>query len=71
MLLSILQIDPARRKKYNCVICIELMKQLWPEVLDEPINPIIGLNLKKRFVVLFRKKPRLFSFLKKIKNMQF
>jgi len=68
LLLSILQIDPEKRMKSNCIFCKEIILELLPEALDEPLNPIFGLNLKRRIIVYLRKKPDLFLFLKKIKK---
>ena len=62
LLLSILQLAPELRQKYNPWICIEIMKKLWPEVLSEPFNPILGLNPKRRMLVYLRRHPQLLEY---------
>ena len=54
LILSILQIDPEKRIKNNCILCKDIMSTLWPEVLSEPINTIYGLNLKEKSGSLFK-----------------
>jgi len=68
LLLTLLRIDPDKRIKSNCLFCKEIIRELLPEILDEPVNPIFGLNLKHRVRVHLWKKPDLFYFLKKIKK---
>jgi hypothetical protein len=39
LLIDLLSLDTKHRASHSPAIYIELMKTLWPEVLDEPINP--------------------------------
>ena len=68
LVLTVLKVDPDKRKYFKCTFFIELMEQLWPEVLSEPINPKRGFNLKRKIPTLIKKSPRLYIFLKRIKK---
>lgn len=46
-----LSIDTSKRKKFNPSLYIDTMKSLWPEVLNEPINPIPFKKAVRRFIV--------------------
>jgi len=67
-ILAIMQIDSKKREKMNCFICKELMKELWSETLEVPINPILGLSLRKRIGNFIKKSSFIYGFWRKIIN---
>ena len=61
-----LRIETSYRKKYNPLLYKDTMKNLWTEVLLEPINPITLKQKLRKIIVYIIKKIGLFYTLKKL-----
>lgn len=64
-LLTLLQLDVKQRKS-NCLICEALIKKMWPQLMREPINPILGINFRKRIQPYIKKYTRTKKIIKKV-----